>query len=466
MSTLLKFHTVLAAASSDTTTRQIIGTADTILNIIFIMVGVALVVAVVYFKFIAPQKKKKDGFSEEKKKNGKIENSRIFLSDVEDIRDGIVVTDHGTRFLAAIKCGGYSFFSDTANGQYHTMNSYQSFFKAINGPITYRSSSKMIDAEKPIKKYTERIEELKKRLDDTAGEIEKHAVGDITRQRLESEYVTLAETIEHLSEQLHAIKFYSSSDTISDTYQCYIFEWKYKESDYKIEMTPDDIFAVAKAELYNKGGSYISILANAHIHAKLLNQNEMLELFRRQSRPVTAEIFPLKDYDRSSFYDDIVSSDSLKKKLAEAREEIAANVSREIDKAYDLVKARRAKISGGGEVSEQSPFEKNNSPVNEKHDDVAGKPSVADDKNERLENSTPKEDAGAVPFDSPAAENDAPASEPIRPTYEEMYGKGNVKFDNDSLYSREGVSAEPSSAESSEGSERTTSESEVGTTNE
>lgn len=347
---------LLAQQSDQATTSQIIGVADTIVNIIFIIVGVALVVGVIYLKFISPRKKKKDGFSEEKKKDGKVENSRLFLNDVEDIRDGIVVTDHGTRFLAAIKCGGYSFFSDTAPGQYHTMDAYQRFFKAINGPITYRSSSKMIDAEKPVKKYQSQIDELTKKFQELASEVEKHSEGSLTRQKLQAELVTLADTIDHLSEQLQAIKYYSSSDTISDTYQCYIFEWKYKESEYQIEMTPDDVFAVAKSELYNKAGSYINILADAHIHAKLLGQNEMLELFRRQSRPISSELFPLKDYDRSSFYDDVVSSDSLRKKFEEAKEEVDRAAKAEIERVIKDIQAKRARISGGGETAQSTPM--------------------------------------------------------------------------------------------------------------
>lgn len=310
-------HCLIVASSVST-----IHTISNIVTVIFVVIVVGIL-GFAAFMFLGQKGKKKDnGFDKKKEKKGDIVNSRLFLKDVEDIRDGIVITDQGTRFIAAIKCGGYSFFSDTSFGQFHTMNEYQRFFKAVSGPITYRSSSRVIDAEKPIKKYQQKIDELTKLYQDIIADIESRSDKDPAKEELIAKAESVGGVIDHLSAQLAAIRFYSSSENISDTYQCYVFEWQYKSAEYQMEMSPDEIFLLAKSELGNMASSYISVLADAHVHAKLLSQTEMLELFRQQSKPASSEQFPLKDYENSSFSEDIITSDSLAKKYVEAEEEL------------------------------------------------------------------------------------------------------------------------------------------------
>lgn len=348
---------VVSSANALNAATKIVGI---VLGVIFF--GIAAFAVYMYISEHSKKDSKNDLKEEGKPNNKKIENTRLFLKDVEDIRDGIVITEGGTRFIAALKCGGYPFFTDTAEGQYHTMSNYQRFFRAVNGPMTYRSSSRTIDADAPVTKYNKRINELTEKYKELSERLERLPADSPDRADVLALAQGYAETIDHLAEQLNAIKFFSSSDTISDTYQCYVFEWQYKASEYQVEMDSDEVFNLAKQELTNMANSYIAVLADARVHAKLLSQNEMIELFRQQSKPITSEIFPFKDYDKSSFFDDIISSDSLKQKYDEVMEDF----NRQFKVAYEKAKEQSKElwIAGGDEAiiksvmgSEEKPAE-------------------------------------------------------------------------------------------------------------
>ena len=81
-----------------------------------VIISLAMIVGAVYYKIKLKEKeerkqRRKNGDnSNVDQKDSEVKDSRILVEEIEDIRDGILITDNGTRFISAIVCRGVDDF--------------------------------------------------------------------------------------------------------------------------------------------------------------------------------------------------------------------------------------------------------------------------------------------------------------------------------------------------------------------
>ena len=287
------------------------------------IISVGMVVFAVYYKI---QEKKREGNTRRRKSSSastgssssptsQVKDSRELIKDIEDIEDGILITDDGTRFISAITCRGVNdFYDQSAYEQQMVMKGYRGFVNTITGPITYRMYTKELDMDYTIKKYSDKRDEFIKQykhLEASLIGVPENNVAE--RNRIKEDMNSIRFRIQHLTAQMDAVGYYSSSAVAMEQMQDYIFEWKYRAGDFDTDLTPAERLARAKAELEVAASAKIAALASAGVKARVCTQGEMIDMCRRVSQPISAERFRMKELDASSYFDDIVTSDSMER---------------------------------------------------------------------------------------------------------------------------------------------------------
>ncbi len=239
--------------------------------------------------------------------------SDLFTS-INDIVDGIVVTNDYYRFVAAISCTGVNFYQLTAAEQLGIANGYQTFIASIPSMMTYRAFSKSIDISSVVDRYEKRRGELVEQFEYLtqyrSGLDEKADIEEITAT--EQAIKTLDFQISHMDIQLQAMEYYSSADVVQDVTQTYVFEWFYSPSNYTVKHNREERLAIAKNELALLANKYMDALRSAKVRAHVCDQDEMIDMFRRVSQPISSEQQSAKRIYGSSFFDDIVTSGTVK----------------------------------------------------------------------------------------------------------------------------------------------------------
>ncbi len=292
---------------------------------LYLLAGTVVVAVIIFIVIrLAYNKKKPSGATQNKthiSTVSSIKDTKDLIRDVDDIIDGIIITDDYTRFISAISCRGINLYEKSSVEQLRVVEGYQTFIASIDSPITYRAYSKSVDItgteQRYMEKYNEILNELNLSIEyrDVAAKNKNYEDVELYNQMIESYQFKL----QHLQIQLDAMRYYSNADVIRDVTQSYIFDWTYRSSDYATGHKKNERLALAKEELRRIANAKISALAASGVKAHVCTQGEVLDMFRRLSLPIASEQFSVRNIDDSSYYDDIVTSatrDILKSDIA------------------------------------------------------------------------------------------------------------------------------------------------------
>lgn len=292
----------------------------------------------------------KDGKGESKEENKSGGGEKVVILDtkrlvqnVEAVEEGIIVTDGGKRFVAAITCRGMDFYNESSMEQLSIMNGYQEFLNIATKPMTYRLYSKAVDIDVSKERYTEKYRETMAERDLMVKEQQMCVAKGLPEDVLgyiQGEINRCEHRMKHLEAQMHYMDFYSSTDVVMDLTQDYIFDWTYEAGIADAKLTPSEIFKKAKAELYAIAGQKITALSAAGVKARMCTNDEVLDAFRRNSKPITAEEYKQRVVRNSSFNEDIVSSDSIDNVVASIKQDFLEELDELADNGYESVNNR------------------------------------------------------------------------------------------------------------------------------
>ena len=252
----------------------------------------------------------KDGLTA--KKRLPLEDTKKFISAIEDIKDGIIITDNYTRFITGITCRGVDLYNEPRTEQISIMNNYTPFFNILDDPIQYRMYSKAFDIDFSKNKYQSKIDEFSEQF----RLLEKEHVLAVDKKdaaraaAIKSDMEFLSGRIVHLLEQLNALEVFSDVSYVQDEQQEYIFEWNYVRESGDVELTKAEIFEKAKKELDIIASQKIDALAASGVKAKRFTHDDMEDSCRHVSKPYTADEFNQKLVSSSDFEADVITSAS------------------------------------------------------------------------------------------------------------------------------------------------------------
>lgn len=347
-----------------------------IAQLIAIILAVIIVLAGLYAYWYFKVRKKKRIKEEEVNYDELVHKDSIDFCKFDDIRDDMIITDGGTRFIGIIKARGFDYFQSRASERNMTEGGYGMFINSVIEPITFRQYTKAVDLDNVRENYKnayDRAEQMLFNLNEDFNRLtsqyydlkSEDKLTDEIEWELLSQCEKLASQIEvydyrrlHLADNLNYIDQVSRS-TSPEKVQTYVYDWTYDPLMGVTDLTDEEIHKKAITELKRKGDAYIHALGNAGVRASRVRNNELVQMMRRHFHPLTANVFTEKDFEASNYYEEITSSSGLKESDYElAMEEgVLEQVQDQQDKVYNEMIERGVEAEVADKISQSYDIE-------------------------------------------------------------------------------------------------------------
>lgn len=301
------------------------------LMVIFLLVFLLLVIigVVLVSRFRRKNKREEDDYYQTLDRY----DAQDYL-DFEDIVDDMVIMDNHRRFVGAIRCNGYDYYSASSAQQASTIRGYIEFLRSITGPVTYRQYFVRMSMDHTRSMYAKRYEEIERELfhknADRDGIIERlnmvRGIDLVAEEMLLKEAEKLQEEIGnldwrrmHMREQMDFMDMVCDESSLEpDIEQVYLMEWEFNPDQYNMELSEEDIHKKAIEELGGICRRMIGALGQANVRAYRCTTAELIEMFYQQSHPLSAMEFKMPDVVNSPYFDFVTTSDDFERKREEA----------------------------------------------------------------------------------------------------------------------------------------------------
>mgnify|MGYP004471970309 CR=1 FL=1 len=355
---------------------------------ILVLLIIVLIIGVVYV--LLSKKKRKTRIDEDTTDYSTFErrDTQEYVKNIKDIRDDMIIVDDGTRFVAVIRCHGFDFYDEDYEVQLQTAQGYMGFVNTINKPISYRQYSKPVDLEDTLNMYQEALNSVEAELYNAQEDLRD--ISKVLKTDMESlsedEKSLYADKIKELEKQINALKFrkfhiedqmriigiFANGAVHPIPEETYVIDYQYESMDLSVNLSDAEIFEKAKSELDARVSAKIHALANAHVKSYRCKTAELIDMCRWYSYPVSAARYKQRDVERSTYFDDIHTSDSLARMnraaldearaknvqaymegVAESAEESAKRAIKQLESVYAEAAAEEARMTAGGKAQKK-----------------------------------------------------------------------------------------------------------------
>lgn len=265
---------------------------------------------------------------------------------IDDVTENMLVSDNGKRFIAAIKCQGFSFADAEIEEKLQTIRGYITFFNVLdNSPIQFRQSARDVNLDSLIQDYQNQMTKLQEQrfslnleYTEVKAESEKPelALDDYNiyynrLKQMQRELVSLGYQIEQLNAQIQYMLAISGENAEAKREEIYVFDWQYNAVDFSSQtLEEQEVYQRAEAQLKAKENAYVTALRNCGVHAKRMSGVELLEEIRRYTHPVSASKSTVEDIVQMAYDSICVTSDSLRRLEQEANKKIVEDIAHEL----------------------------------------------------------------------------------------------------------------------------------------
>ena len=286
---------------------------------------------------------------------------------IDDVTEDMLVSDGGKRFIAAIKCQGFSFADAEVEEKLQTIRGYITFFNVLdNDPIQFRQSARDVNLDDLIQDYQEQMEihalnpvaveyyekiigtiynnssHIKAESENPELSAEDYSIYYDRLKQMQRELVSLGYQMEQLNAQVQYMQAISGENAEAKREEIYIFDWQYNAVDFSSQKLEDqEVYQRADAQLKAKANAYITALRNCGVHAKRMSGVELLEEIRRYTHPVSASKGTVEDIVQTAYDSICVTSDSLRSLEEEFNQKIVEEIGEEFQKGSKLHGRRR-----------------------------------------------------------------------------------------------------------------------------
>ena len=255
--------------------------------------------------------------------------------------EDMLVSDRGKRFIAAIKCQGFSFADAEVEEKLQTIRGYITFFNVLdNNPIQFRQSARDVNLDSLIRDYQEQMTKMQEErfaLDLDYTDMKAESERPEKLKQMQRKMVSMGYQIEQLNAQVQYMLAISGENAEARREEVYIFDWQYNAVDFSSQtLAEQEVYQRAKAQLKAKGTAYISALRNCGVHARRMSGVEMLEEIRRYTHPVSAAKGTVEDIVQTAYDSICVTSESLRSLEEESNRKIVEGIAEEFRKGNQV----------------------------------------------------------------------------------------------------------------------------------
>lgn len=263
-----------------------------ILLIIGICILFVLIIIFIFTSIISKSKKKRE---ESLKKESNIETQRksketiakVYTKedikkfmDFDDIKDNMIVTKNGKRFVMVVGCQGINYDLMSAIEKNSVERGFVQFLNTLNRPIQIYIQSRKVNLEESLANYRKKLDDIERRYN--RARIEKEQLErneDISleqKQKSRLEYFRLKNLLEYAQDIINNTEKMSLNKNIL-TKNYYIVIYYYVEDNQDL-FGEEEIADMAFSELYTNAQAMIRTLAVCDIQARILDSEELSDL--------------------------------------------------------------------------------------------------------------------------------------------------------------------------------------------
>lgn len=300
-------------------------------NFVLLIIVILVILMLFFFAlYMYTAKKKKNRKEEDVYYDNLVrKDAQSFINDIEDIVDGMIVTDHHRRFVAAIKCSGIPLATASSGQVASTLQGYLAFVNTIDRPITYRQYYVPMSLDSTKNMYATRYAELERELfhmsEDRKTVLERlndvRGIDLLQEEALLERLESLQKEISnmewrrlHMKDQMDRMEQQFSGALQPSIEEAYLMDWTFNPNDYSVEMDEEEIHKKAIQELNNICNNKIHILAGCNVSAYRCSTEELIEMCYQHTHPLSSAEFKMTDVMNSAFFDEYVSSNDLQRK--------------------------------------------------------------------------------------------------------------------------------------------------------
>lgn len=259
------------------------------------------------------------------------------MVDVDDIADDMIIEKGRKRFVAVLRCTGGDFLRLDPSEQERVQYQYINFWLAQTERICYRQYGEDIDLsgtldmyrsahneiEAKLFDYVEDRKSLKKKFDETSdGPDRLELAGEL--RWLDRQIKAYDWRLMHLKDQIeHIGKISGPAAGRQRMIQTYVVSWTPDSGLTGPELTEDEIYEKAISELDKICRDKARLLSDAGAVAQRCRTDELIDMCRCFYRPLSGNRFGAEALAETSFFDDIVTAESLESKNRRASEQAA-----------------------------------------------------------------------------------------------------------------------------------------------
>ncbi len=349
--------------------------------IVFTILGVFIFVALLIYR----KNNKASGIYEEEKDFSSFNrvDSETYLK-FDDIKDRMIICDGGYRFIAAVRGYGFDFYHASAEVQAAVQQNFVGFINTITTPTMFRQYSKAIDVEHSMRLYEEAYRKKEMELFEIAEDIRNINLSMSDRVYNEGEKALFEKRLEelnrskkakewqkeHLRDQMAKLKQSSGEHVDPERVQCWIFDWSYNPLDFTMDLTKEQIYEKALRQLESMANAKIHALQNCKVRAVRCSTEDLIEMTRRYSSPLSANRFHLRDVLKSSFFDDFNYETNHEEMMERARDSIKRSSSLDTLETFAEHAKKNRSLMPKGNLSQIGVglYKKDEATVNETED--------------------------------------------------------------------------------------------------
>lgn len=269
----------------------------------------------------------------------------------DDITDGMVITNGHRRFVGAIKCIGYDFYSASGIQQESTINGFMEFIRTLTMPVTFRQYFVRMYMDHTMNMYRKRYDEIEAELFHKAKdrEVLVERLNSVRNtdivaeedfleriEKLQEEMSNLSWRREHLMDQMRFLDVVSDKDVMDpDIEQVYLFEWEFLPDRYSVEFTEEEIHEKAIVELRGIEGRLRTALSGANVRSYRCSTEELIEMFQHQSHPLSSMEFKMPDVADSPYFDFVTTTNDIDERKTAVYEDLMISEAVRMANTFD-----------------------------------------------------------------------------------------------------------------------------------
>lgn len=255
---------------------------------------------------------------------------------------GAIVRDNNSEFIGVIEVLGINYNLLSIEEREMLEDSFAKLLNGLDYPIQIHVQSRKLDIEEYGKKYSERLEEIKKNYDSLVAKLNFLKDNDGAL----NEIIDMEDKINRTANQYNygqEIKAYimarSESKNMLERKYYIILTHRHNKGLFEEELTYKEILNNAFYDIANKANSLISALSRANLGGKILSGMELAELLYTSYNKSESGIYKLSQAIRSQFNHLYVTAAPVElKKLAREVEKLEKLEREQEDKINTIIK--------------------------------------------------------------------------------------------------------------------------------